>query len=84
LASFKEPTVAKQIELLEQQLADVTRDASAAIALRDARIKELEAHTPTQWAYDAACKALAHWRKEAKRLGRIAKVTPRDLPKSAT
>ncbi len=35
--------------------------------------------TPTQDAYDAACKALAHWRKEARRLGRIAKVKPREM-----
>ena len=34
---------------------------------------------PTQDAYDAACKALAHWRKEAKRLGRLAGVTPREM-----
>lgn len=43
------------------------------------RIEELEAHTPTQDAYDAACKALAHWRKEAKRLGKIAGVEPRKM-----
>lgn len=46
------------------------------------RIKELEAHTPTQWAYDAACKALAHWRKEARRLGRIAGQAPREMKKT--
>ena len=32
---------------------------------------------PTQDAYDAACRALAHWRAEAKRLGKIAGVKPR-------
>jgi hypothetical protein len=34
---------------------------------------------PTPDAYEAACRALAHWRKEARRLGRIAKVTPREM-----
>lgn len=34
---------------------------------------------PTVDAYEAACKALAHWRKEAKRLGKIAGVTPREM-----
>ncbi len=34
---------------------------------------------PTQDAYDAACKALAHWRAEAKRLGKIAGVKPREM-----
>lgn len=34
---------------------------------------------PTAYAYDAACKALDHWRKEAKRLGRLAGVTPRQM-----
>ena len=35
--------------------------------------------TPTQEAYDAACKALHHWREEAARLGKIAGVTPREM-----
>ena len=39
----------------------------------------VEAHTPTQEAYDAACKALHHWREEAARLGKIAGVTPREM-----
>jgi hypothetical protein len=34
---------------------------------------------PTTDAYDAACKALAHWRNEAKRLGRLAGITPREM-----
>jgi hypothetical protein len=42
------------------------------------RVAELEASAPTADAYSAACKALAHWRKEARRLGRLAKVTPRE------
>ena len=35
--------------------------------------------SPTHDAYEAACKALAHWRKEAQRLGRLAGVTPREM-----
>lgn len=45
---------------------------------RDRLAKELAAR-PTTEAYEAACKALAHWRKEAKRLGKIAGVTPREM-----
>jgi hypothetical protein len=36
----------------------------------------------TQDAYDAACKALAHWRKEARRLAKIAGVKPREMKHS--
>lgn len=49
----------------------------ATICNKDARIAELEAELasrPTTWAYDAACKALHHWREEAARLGKIAGV----------
>ena len=41
--------------------------------------KVADQSAPTQDAYDATCKALAHWRKEAKRLGKIAGVTPREM-----
>lgn len=34
---------------------------------------------PTQWAYDQTCKALHHWRDEARRLGKIAGVEPRGI-----
>lgn len=34
---------------------------------------------PTADAYEAACRALAHWRKEAKRLGRLAGTKPREM-----
>ncbi len=48
-----------------------------------ARLAELESalgdQAPTQDAYEAACKALAHWREEAKRLGKIAGVEPREM-----
>jgi hypothetical protein len=37
------------------------------------------ATVPTRDAYSAACRALAHWRKEAKRLARIARVKPREM-----
>jgi hypothetical protein len=38
-----------------------------------------EAQQPTPDAYDAACRALNHWRSEAKRLGEVAGVEPRQL-----
>lgn len=34
---------------------------------------------PTQFAYEATCKALHHWRAEALRLGELAGVKPREL-----
>lgn len=37
------------------------------------------ATTPTQDAYDAACKALHHWRAEAERLGNVAGEKPRQM-----
>ena len=43
------------------------------------RNKREAEQVPTQDAYAAACKALAHWRKEAKRLGRLAGVRPREM-----
>ncbi len=43
------------------------------------RVAELEAGVPTSDAYNAACKALAHWRKEAKRLGKLAGAIPREM-----
>lgn len=39
----------------------------------------MDATTPTQDAYDAACKALTHWRAEANRLGSIAGQKPREM-----
>lgn len=39
----------------------------------------MSATTPTQDAYDAACKALDHWRAEASRLGKLAGVEPRQM-----
>ena len=50
-------------------------------AKKDARIAALEQAAPTPDAYAATCKALAHWRAEARRLGRIAKVKPREMRK---
>jgi hypothetical protein len=35
--------------------------------------------TPTRDAYEAACKALTHWRAEAQRLGGIAGEKPREM-----
>lgn len=49
------------------------------------RIEELEkalAARPTEWAYQQACRALEHWREEAKRLGGIAGEVPRQMAKS--
>lgn len=46
------------------------------------RIDELErelASRPTQDAYEAACKALHHWREEAARLAKLAGVEPRQM-----
>ena len=48
-------------------------------AEKDSRIAALEWAAPTPHAYAAACKALAHWRREAKRLGRLAGVKPREM-----
>jgi len=45
------------------------------------RAEELEAKAPTPDAYEAACKALAHWRKEARRLGKLAGAAPREMSK---
>ncbi len=53
-----------------------------ALAHANRRIMNLEhnlARRPTVDAYATACKALAHWRKEAKRLGRLAGVAPREM-----
>lgn len=36
-------------------------------------------HTPTPDAYDAACRALHHWRAEAKRLADLLGVKPRQM-----
>lgn len=65
------------------------KEMKAAAAMADAQkvcdltaqVKELEARAPTEWAYAQACQALAHWRKEARRLGKIAGVEPRDMKK---
>ena len=49
---------------------------------RDDRITDLErdlAARPTDWAYEAACKALWHWRDEAARLAKLAGVEPRQM-----
>lgn len=51
--------------------------AASSIALTASKVVDQRA--PTQDAYDAACKALAHWRKEAARLGKIAGETPREM-----
>ena len=39
----------------------------------------MAATTPTQDAYDAACKALHHWRAEAARLALLAGIEPRQM-----
>lgn len=57
-------------------------DLEASLADRDRQIGDLRSELssrPTADAYNAACKALAHWRKEAKRLGRLAGVPPREM-----
>lgn len=59
------------------------------ISEKDAHIAAIEADLrsarqdryPTQDAYDAACKALRHWRAEAERLGKLAGVEPRQMAK---
>jgi hypothetical protein len=51
------------------------------------RVEQLEkelASRPTVWAYQQACKALDHWRGEAKRLGELAGVEPRTLQQATT
>lgn len=58
------------------EVADVVREPLLK------HVEKLEAELaarPTQWAYEAACKALVHWRTEAKRLGKLAGVTPREM-----
>lgn len=37
------------------------------------------ASRPTAWAYEQACKAMAHWRAEAERLARLAGDVPRQM-----
>lgn len=49
------------------------------------RIERLElelASRPTEFAYDAACKALHHWRSEAKRLAELLGVEPRQMDRN--
>lgn len=49
---------------------------------KDQKIADLEkelSSRPTYWAYQQACKAIEHWRKEAKRLGKKAGVVPREM-----
>ena len=44
------------------------------------RLEAMSANrSPTQFAYDAACKALEHWRQEARRLAKLAKTEPRGM-----
>ena len=46
------------------------------------RVEALErelASRPTAWAYQQACRALDHWREEARRLGKIAGEEPRQM-----
>ncbi|MEQ1671412.1 MAG: hypothetical protein ABL893_11180, partial [Hyphomicrobium sp.] len=42
------------------------------------------ASRPTSWAYEQACKALHHWRAEAKRLGHIAGEEPEEMRNSGS
>lgn len=56
---------------------DCGADTESLVVLRG-RVAELE-RRPTVEAYDAACKALWHWRKEAKRLAKLAGVEPRQM-----
>ncbi len=49
---------------------------------KDERIAQLEAEIrslPTRWAYDQSCKAVRHWRREARRLAKLAGVEPREM-----
>lgn len=53
-----------------------------AAIVKDRRISELEAELrtrPTRWSYDQACKALKHWRREARRIAKLAGVEPREM-----
>ena len=56
-------------------VAPAIRDAFAQGAIAGSK----GATTPTQDAYNAACKALTHWRAEANRLGSIAGQKPREM-----
>lgn len=65
----------------EELLRDKISHMQEARELRD-RIEGLEAELqarPTQFAYDAATKALWHWRNEAARLGKKAAEEPRQM-----
>lgn len=70
---------------LSEVLRDAATTASMVIAGLEAandRIECLEkelASRPTTWAYEQACKALRHWREEARRLGNLAGEEPRQL-----
>lgn len=71
------------------ELSDTLRHAATVASLLYAshsagceRIEKLEndlASRPTRDAYDAACKALHHWRDEAHRLAKLAGVQPRGM-----
>lgn len=49
------------------------------VTLRSPLSDALEALPPTRHAYEAACRALAHWREEARRLGEVSGEPPRPM-----
>jgi hypothetical protein len=79
----------KQLRYIATSVAEEeTDDELYALASENeavlARIKAMEKGgvsewTPTRDAYEAACKALTHWRAEAQRLGGIAGEKPREM-----
>lgn len=55
----------------------------AILAYIDRRLgRTHEVAYPTPWAYEAACKALRHWREEAQRLGKLAGQKPRQMKRT--
>lgn len=65
-----------------QQAANVTKLLHASWERERERAEALErdlAARPTEWSYQQACKALDHWRTEAKRLADLLGVEPRQM-----
>ena len=71
------------------ELADTLRQSSivaellnVSLSAANERIEDLERELsgrPTEWAYAQVCRALEHWRQEARRLGQIAGEEPRQM-----
>jgi hypothetical protein len=67
-------------------IGEVLDAKDRALIEANARIMDLErqlSERPTNWAYEAACKALWHWRVEAERLGKICGEEARKMGKQS-